>query len=153
MESLAEFFLVDLAYPLSDIETTRLHLDEQFPQTMHIQAIELAEKKKISDQEAVYRINRSSLPQRDYSQLIDAFLTTETRPIERFRKGKRKILDIRPLVLSVREEGEVIEIILLHPHSRAGVGPYEAMEHILGLSSSQARAARVVKIEVLPHQG
>jgi radical SAM-linked protein len=150
MESLAEFFLVDLAHPLADIETTRLHLDGQFPQTIHIQAIELAEKKKISDQEALYRIRRSSLPQRDYSQVIDAFLTAETRPIERVRKGKRKILDIRPLVLSVREEGEVIEITLLHPHGRAGVGPYEAMEHVLGLSGSQARATRVLKTSMRP---
>jgi len=55
-------------------------------------------------------------------------------------------------VLSVAEEEEVIAMTLLHPHGRAGIGPYEAMEHVLGLAPGQARQARVIKTTMSAHR-
>ena len=153
MESLEEYFIMELERPLADIAATREILDGQFPSTMEIVSIVLAAREKPTDLQAVYQVEVASLPPGNHEQALHRFLAARQWPVERLRKGKRKTIDIRPLVLSAVQKDDVIEFVLLHPHGRAGMGPYEVMEQLLALDREQARAARITKIAMRPVPG
>ncbi len=158
MESLVEHFLVDLAQPVADTGAILEALNREFPDTIRVTKVVMAQGKEQSDLQATYRIQLSSLPASEISsgeelrQRIGNFLDCKEYTIERFRKRKRKTLDIRPLVIgiSLNEKDNTMEIDLVHPNGRAGVGPFELLENMLGLTTDQARMLRIIKTDVCP---
>lgn len=154
MESLVEHFLVDLGRPIAEPATVIETLNREFPQTIRVTKIVMASGKQQADQQATYRIRLSSLPGREFltdqqlRQRIQSFLDGKEYIIERFRKRKRKTLDIRPLVTSISLNETAMELVLVHPHGRAGVSPFELLEKMLGLTTDQARMLRIMKIDV-----
>ncbi len=154
MESLVEHFLVDLARPIADTAAIVEVLNREFPKTIRVIEVEMAPGKQQSDLQATYRILRSSLPgseilsDQELRQRVQKFLAGKEFIIERFRKRKRKTLDIRPLVTSVSCHETIIELVLVHPHGRAGVGPFELLQKMLGLTTDQARMLRIMKTDV-----
>ncbi len=148
VESLAEYFDVDLARPLGSTQETLDALNREFPETIRVSKVELVGKGQLVDQVSTYEI---VLPAGDYPDLEDriaAFLAADEYIIERIRKRKRKQLDVRPLVQSVKNEGTRLEIALVQPHSRAGISPLVLLEKVLGLTPDQARIARIKKTAV-----
>ncbi|HHL33842.1 MAG TPA: TIGR03960 family B12-binding radical SAM protein [Desulfobulbaceae bacterium] len=154
MESLVEHFLVDLARPIADTATIVEALNREFPQTIRVSGVEPAPGKQQSDLQATYRILMTSLPgseiisDQDLQQRVQKFLAEKEFIIERFRKRKRKTLDIRPLVTSISLNETAMELVLVHPHGRAGVGPFELLQKMLGLTTDQARMLRIMKTDV-----
>ncbi len=148
VESLAEYFDVDLARPLKDPRQTLEALNREFPQTIRVLHVELIGKIQAVDQQAAYEI---VLPAGDYPDLEDriaAFISAEEYIIERIRKRKLKKLDVRPLVESVKREGDRLEIVLIQRHSQAGISPLLLLEKVFGLTPDQARIARIKKTAV-----
>ncbi len=154
MESLVEHFLVDLARPIADTTAMVEALNREFPRTIRVHRIVPAPNQKQSDLEATYRIERSSFPdssvlsEQELRRRIEKFLAAKECIIERFRKRKRRTLDIRPLVTSISLNKTAIELVLVHPHGRAGVSPFELLEKMLGLTTDQARMLRMMKTDV-----
>jgi len=146
VESLVEFFDVELAVPLRDLETVKERLNAEFPETFRVASLELVGKTQPKDQLVTYLV---TLPDGDWRGLetrITDFMATESFCIERIRKRKRKQLDVRPLVHSVHQEGRQLEIIFVQRHSQAGIGPVLFLEKVFALSPKQAKLARIQKI-------
>ncbi len=156
MESMVEHFQVDFARPIGDPAEVIAALNREFPLTIRVHAVKAVLGKEQADQLATYLVRMSSLPgaeslpAQEFRRRIQLFLDEKEFIIERFRKRKRKTLDIRPLVrkISFNEKNEDIEIVLVHPHGRAGVGPFELCEKVLGLRTNQARMLRIMKTDV-----
>ena len=154
MESLVEKFKVDLALPITDPALTVAALNQEFPETIRVQAITPAKDKEQVDQLATYRIQCFSLPgvdilsRQEIDKRLQQFLAAEEFCIERIRKRKRRTLDIRSLVRSLKLREETLELVLIHPHGRAGTGPFELLENVLKLNKEQARSLRILKTDI-----
>lgn len=147
VESLAEYFDVDLDQPLNNPQITLDALNHEFPETIRVTAIEIVGKGQQIDQEATYLI---ILPSLDtvIQDRIAAFLLAKEHIIERVRKRKRRQLDVRPLVHSIQQEGKHLEITLVQRHGQAGISPIELLEKVFGLTAEQSRIARIKKVAV-----
>jgi len=148
VESLVEHFDVDLAQPVSNLQTTVDALNREFPETIRVTSLELVGKGQQVDQEISYEIELPSGVDSEVSDRIAAFLLAKEFIIERIRKRKRKQLDIRPLVQSLQKKGDQFEIVLIQRHSQAGISPVLLLEKVFGLTTDQARIARIKKIAV-----
>ncbi|MDR3628786.1 MAG: TIGR03960 family B12-binding radical SAM protein [Desulfocapsaceae bacterium] len=146
MESLAEYFVMDLPEPLPDpLQAARL-LDAKLPQGLRILDISLHSGHIPQDTINTYRI---VLP-RDLTaqelQAMEAFRGAGNFPVMRERKGKSKEIDIRPLVPEIATEGA--DTVIIRTISRAGIPGIKvqhAMEHIFGIEEAVVLAARMRK--------
>jgi len=148
VESLVEYFDVDLARPLSNLKAAQEALNGEFPETIRVTGIQLVGKGQQVDQEVTYEIKLPPGVKSRPDDRVAAFLLAEEYIIERIRKRKRKQLDIRPLVQSIRGDGEQFEIVLIQRHSQAGISPVLLLEKVFGLTGEQARIARIKKLAV-----
>ena len=148
VESLVEHFDVELSRPLNTLPETIDLLNKEFPETIRVTSIALIGKGRQADQEVSYHITLPAGVEVDIADKITAFLDAKEYIIERIRKRKRKQLDIRPLVQSLEQQGEQVEVTLVQRHSQAGISPVLLLEKVLGLSTDQARIARVMKTAV-----
>jgi radical SAM-linked protein len=148
VESLVEHFDVELARPLNNLPETIDALNHEFPETIQVTSIELIGKGRQHDLEVSYQITLPTGVDGDIADNIATFLAAEEFIIERIRKRKRKQLDIRPLVQTLEQKGEQLEVTLVQRHSQAGISPVLLLEKVLGLSTDQARIARIIKTVV-----
>ena len=154
MESLAEYFIMDLPAPLPDPGRTALLLDAKLPEGLTIQDIILHSGHIPQDTLNTYRI---VLPERLTEEevgLLEAFRAAEHIPVMRDRKGKRKEIDIRPLIRAIEVEGD--DTVILRIISRAGVPGVkvlEAMQHITGRNEARILAAHMQKTGWSPLAG
>ena len=148
VESLVEYFDVDLARPLNHQQKTVDALNREFPQTIRVSNVELVGKARQVDQQVSYEVVLPAGEYPDLANRIGAFLSAEEYIIERIRKRKRKQLDVRPLVQTVIKEGHTLELVLVQRHSQAGISPLVLLEKVFGLTPDQARVARIKKTAV-----
>jgi radical SAM-linked protein len=149
VESYIEYFDVDLATPIKDLQETAAQMDNSLPAFLAVQEITTIKKKPPKDQIISYQC---MLPDSvDLEQLAvtgQAFLAADEFIIERIRKQKRRELDLRPLVKRLEmdvEQSSMLLLDLLHPHGAAGTSPREILEKVLGLSEEQSQLVRIVK--------
>jgi radical SAM family uncharacterized protein/radical SAM-linked protein len=149
VESHIEYFDIDLAAPIQNLQETATLLNTNLPDFLNVQGIEAIRKKPPVDQIISYQC---TLPESvDVEQLAissQAFLEADAFVIERIRKQKKRELDLRPLIKRLEMDLDNEKLLLLdlfHPHGAAGTSPREILEKVLGLPEEQSQLVRIVK--------
>ena len=89
-----------------------------------------------------YRIRLlDEIDRRDLRRKVEALLSRESIIVDRTRRRKRSVMDIRPLILKLRLDGNDDLIAHLAVGDRGNLRPDQLLEH-LGLSDSHHRAHR-----------
>jgi radical SAM family uncharacterized protein/radical SAM-linked protein len=146
MESLAEYFMMDLPAPLADPAETAIILGAKLPDGLKILNISLHSGRIPQDTVNTYRIVLPRKITEEELELLDLFRKADHFPVMRERKGKSKGVDIRPLIPAIKVETE--DTIILQAVSRAGapgIKVLEAMQHIFGMDETLLLTAHMQK--------
>jgi radical SAM family uncharacterized protein/radical SAM-linked protein len=151
LESMVEFFDVELARPIGNPEKTVINLNCEFPETIRIQDIKPVQKIEPVDIEVSYMANLADgVAMAEIEERRTSFFAEKEWILEKIRKRKPRKLDVRPLVKSVwfGEDGKKMGFILVHRHGQAGISPFEFLEKVLGMSKRQTLLTRIIKVGV-----
>lgn len=145
-ESLAEFFIMDLPQPLINTKQTLDSINKELPEGMTVKTIQLHSGKFPQDVKNSYTI---ILPTRIAAQdlkRIDRFMSKDEVNIERFRKGKAKTINFRPLVekLVALDENK-LELSLINRAGFPSVKVSETIMEILPERQNEAMEIRILK--------
>ncbi len=148
-ESLAEFVLLDLYEPLSDLGAFIPAMNRQLPEGLVVSQAVLAGKEHSGTMVTTYHIRLSRLPAQAE---LDRVMAQETLPVVVMRKGLERQLDLRPLLHSLRltAEGQ-LELSLFSAPGQPGGKPVEVVAKLFGLSEEEIRRARVLKLASSPY--
>jgi len=148
VESLAEFFDMDLAQPLPAREDSVARLNHQLPETLRVVAVHASPRTVHHSSLATYEVRSPACSEAELPARIRAFLDSESFVIDRFRKNRHKDLDLRPLVVRLELEQEVLVMELLSHQGQPGANPREVLEKVLGFSPRESLLARILKTRV-----
>ncbi len=149
LESMVEFFDVELARPITSAGKTIIKLNYEFPETIRIQEIKPVQKFEQADMEVTYMaVLPDGVVMAEIEERLDSFFAEKEWILEKIRKRKLRRLDVRPLVKSVhcRENSGEMEFILVHRHGQAGLTPFDFLEKILGMSKRHTLLTRITKM-------
>ncbi|MDH3329090.1 MAG: TIGR03960 family B12-binding radical SAM protein [Desulfobulbaceae bacterium] len=149
IESEAEYFDIELATAIGDIENTIERLNRELPDGMKVFTLEPSRKTDTDAQLASYSVHLHKPLLRHQQESVSDFLTRQSFVIERIRKNKTRELDIRPLVKDIRAEGNNLAVELISYHGKAGTSPREILQHVVGLADGDALLARIKKTRVV----
>ncbi len=143
---MAEYFVMDLPTPLSDISTAKDNLNKQMPPGLKVLDITL-HKGSIPQQvlNSYELILHPELSRNDIALLAE-FMETDNFIITRTRKRKTKEINIRPFIhsLVIQEDG-TIAMEVISRASVAGVKPIEAIAAILGKEQEVFLSSEILK--------
>ena len=141
-----EFFLVDLINPIVDLAAAGELLDQALPAGLTIKAIRPSTGKTAQNVITSYEIELPFELDQTALERIDQFISSDSFTIERLRKGRRKNLDIRPLVATI-EPGSTtsVRLELISRSGTAGSKPAEVLGAVLELEEDTLLQLRVVK--------
>lgn len=151
LESMVEFFDVDLARPVTSVEKTIINLNREFPETIRVQEIKPVQKFEQGDMEVTYMADfPEGAAMAEIGDQLEIFFAEKEWILERVRKRKLRKLDVRPLVKSAvcLENTRKMEFIIVHRHGQAGFSPFEFLEKVLGMSRRQTLLTRIIKVGV-----
>ncbi len=151
MESLVEYFDMELLRPISLNDSLVECLNRELPPGLQVQSVGFAPKKNAACARASYSVFLGGLLNvhgvAALEAKIDAFLAREHVPVTRLRKNRETSFDMRPLIAAMRLNEEVLELSLIHHQGLPGVNPREVLEKVFGLSQEEALLCRIVKRE------
>lgn len=148
VESLDEFFDMDLARPLPSLEQAAAQLNAQLPAGIRVRSITAHPAKEPRRSLTSYSITPPHSP----ATLVDkiaAFWASSVFVVERFRKNRHQEIDLRTLVETLTVTDNTIELGLVSEQGKPGTNPREILEKVLGFSSHEALQARILKTGVL----
>ncbi len=145
VESLAEYFDMDLARPLEAPAATVDQLNRCLPPSIRVTRIEPAPAGVAQCSLHAYEIRSPALAYPEMPARLAAFLGRTQVIIDRFRKNRHRELDIRPLVGRLELDGERLTMELFAHQGQPGVSPREILEKVLGFSGEEALLAGIVK--------
>ena len=148
MESLAEFFDMDLLQPLKPGQELLDQLNNELPQGMTAYHLERAPKKNAQCAQASYAIYLQKHDEISLRSQAKNFLACAHFPIIRERKAKRTEFDIRPLVAHIQVDDSVLLLELIHHQGKPGINPREILETVFACDKEEALGARIVKTKV-----
>ncbi len=145
-ESLAEYFVMDLKEPLADIAATMDLLNSKLPPGVRIHHIAADPGRVPQDIICTYQLTLAEPMSDQAASQAATFLASPHCLVSRERKGKKKEVDIRPLIASCALTGpQQIALEIVYKSGEPGIKPAEAAIQIVGLSPQQALATKVVK--------
>jgi radical SAM family uncharacterized protein/radical SAM-linked protein len=151
MESLAEYFVMDLPALLADPGWTANLLDAKLPDGLKILGISLHSGRIPHDTVNSYRIRLPEKLSEEHLKLLEVFKNADHFSVRRERKGKSIEIDIRPLILGIDVVSK--DTVILQTVSRAGVPGIkvlEAMQYIFGMDEALLLAAHMQKTSWSP---
>ena len=145
-ESHAEFFIMDLPKPLADPQKILKLLNSKLAPGVTATAIGLHSGAIPQDTLSSYSLIFAKPLAADAPKLIEDFMTSSSSILAKIRKGKKKDVDIRPLIhtcacISERE----LNIEIIYKSGESGVKPTEAAMQILNLAAADAQTIQIVK--------
>jgi len=145
-QSEAEFFIMDLPEPLTDIQAVQSRLNDQLVGGLHVEAITLSDGSVPQQLLTSYRIRLDLALTEEHKDRLRQFLDLDTFSLERTRKGKTKEINIRPLIGKLQVEGnDTIYLEMISKATEAGVKPLEALAAILTIDQKQLLSAVLIK--------
>jgi len=145
-ESLAEFFIMDLPKQLSDTKKTIEKINSKLPQGLKVSGIKKHPGPIAQEMLTSYTLTLNRPLTVEEVVHIETFNKSESFIIERIRKGKRKSLDIHPLVRKITcQQSNSIELETINITSRPTIKPVEALIHIVKLNKDTALQTSIVK--------
>ncbi|MGI6655661.1 MAG: TIGR03960 family B12-binding radical SAM protein [Desulfobulbus sp.] len=149
VESLSEYFDVELARPLPSMEAAMRLFNTHLPPSIRVTAVAVAPKKTAQESITSYRIGKVDCSEVVCKRIHD-FLARDTYVIERYRKKRHTSLDLRPLVVRL-EAGPELMLELKTTQGQPGTNPREILQAVLGLPEEEALRARILKTGVREH--
>ncbi len=147
VESHIEYFDMDLSRPLKRPAGMTAKLNNQFPDTITVNSVEMIRKTAPTTRVISYEFHLpDNVDINGVAEKITQFQAAEQFVVERIRKRKKRQLDLRPLINRIEQDGSILEVELVHPHDAAGTNPREFLEKVLGLSGDQPLLARIIKL-------
>ena len=145
-ESLCEHFLVDVPSPIADYPRAIARLNEALPKGIQVTQIQTHGNRLPQDIISTYEITTPFQLTDQEKKSLAEFVALEQFVVERTRKGKKKQLDIRPLIpaLSVVAENR-ITLEISSKSGAPGIKPTEALRHILHRDEREMLSCRVMK--------
>ncbi len=145
-QSLAEFFAVDLTSPLDDPAESAELLDHALPDGISIKKITPLSGKLVQNMASTYEIELPFSCGAAVTEYIRRFISSDSFSIELVRKGRRKRLDIRPLVTAFETVSEQkLRLTLISRSGAAGCKPSEVLAAVLKLDEATVLKLRVLK--------
>jgi radical SAM family uncharacterized protein/radical SAM-linked protein len=95
---------------------------------------------------ATYRVPLPGNVPADLQSRLDAFLAADSRVVERMKKGRPIVIDLRPWVVALRHDAEALWLTL------HGGSPLPVAAHLLDLPVEEVRALGVCKTAVTLHE-
>ncbi len=141
-----EFFLVDLIDPVADPAVAGELLDRALPAGLNIKEIKPSTGRTAQNMVTTYEIEFPFELDKSALERIEQFIRRASFTIERMRKGKRKNLDIRPLVNGIEPGSQTsVRLELISRSGTAGTKPAEVLGALLDLDEETLLQLRVVK--------
>lgn len=146
LESEAEFFIMDLPEPLTDLQKTLDHLNSCLPPGLFVNDIDLHEGKIPQSIINSYSVQLPrELTDNENSAIAD-YLDTDCFFVSRRRKNEDKDLDIRPLVKEMSlTNGRSLSLRIKAMAGAPGIKVQEALIHILAWPEIDVQATRILK--------
>ena len=145
-ESLAEYFIVDLTAPIGNCEAARERLNHKLVPGLEVTGIELHSGRTPQRLISSYTLTLPRPLTQGDAERIGHFLQRASFPVDKTRKGKSSLIDIRPLIPTMAISGpDSIDLQLLSMSATPGIKPVEALTAILGLSETEAARLRILK--------
>jgi len=145
--SSCEFFSVDLQQPITDLNQTKTLLDAALPDGISITEISPLAGKLAQDMICTYKIELPHDLSEAELEMISGLDSIDSMVVERTRKGRRKSLDIRPLINNIRVTAErTIILELISKSAMPGTKPAEALATLLHLDEETVLKLQIMKI-------
>jgi len=150
-ESYAEFFIIDVHTPLGDLVTVRTKLNESLPPGLEVISVAAHSGKIPQKFKTSYVLTLPAPLSAKQKNRIDNFQDADEYLVEKTRKGKTRLIDIKPLLSHVVIKGSaLLEIELITEAAVPGIKPIEAIADILDLDESAQTAVQITKTASLP---
>jgi radical SAM family uncharacterized protein/radical SAM-linked protein len=147
VESYVEYFDMDLGKPLSRPEKAIDELNCQLPDFIKVTGVAPLVKKAPVTVKVHYKmLLPKSVDLAAVAEQRVCFKNNPTCIVERIRKRKKRQLDLKPLIQRIDQDGSTLLVDLIHPHDAAGTNPREVLEHVAGITPSEALLTRIVKV-------
>ena len=155
-ESLAEYLDIDLIEVITDVDEFLHRINAQLPEGITLQSVgDVSDKKGGSTGKifTCYQVSFDEDLSGEDKQKLDSFMNSESFSIEKFRKGKKHIIDIRKQVESlVESEKNTLEMILFSEEGKASSKPVEILKAVLDLTQEQSLDLAIIKVWNKPVQ-
>ncbi|NTV13822.1 MAG: TIGR03960 family B12-binding radical SAM protein [Desulfobulbaceae bacterium] len=143
-ESLAEYLIVEVTEPLTDLEGIRAEFNRQLPAGFVVQGIALDNGRVEMRVLSCYLVE---VPVPVVPEALAAFLAAASCEVKVLRKGRERVVAARELVRELRLDASgKLELQLLSAPSQAVLKPAELVRAVLGLSEAQSVGLRITKI-------
>ncbi len=145
-QSQAEFFIMDLPSPLTNIESCKTRLNDQLVPGLCVQEITASNGSIAQRLITSYTICLDKPLTAEETDRIEHFMAAETFTIQRTRKGRAKEINIRPLVATLQvTEKNTLTLKLISRATEAGIKPLEALAAILHKEQKELLNAELIK--------
>jgi radical SAM family uncharacterized protein/radical SAM-linked protein len=149
-ESLAEYLDVDLSEAVTDESEFLFRLNKQLPSGITVLAVAGVPDKKTDTavkNRTCYSISFAHDLSAEDQDGIKNFIKSESFTINKSRKGKKRLLDIRRLVESLVATGaRSLDLILLSQEGVAAAKPAEILKAVLNLHEEQCLDMSILKV-------
>ena len=149
-ESLAEYLDIDLIEIITD-DTEFVHsINIQLPAGISLLSIADVPDKKVDaagKNLIIYQISFDQDISGEDEEQITSFMQGESFTIAKFRKGRKRIIDIRKQVESLVKSGDnSLEMVLLTEEGKAASKPVEILKAVLELTQEQSLDMAILKV-------
>ncbi len=145
-ESLAEFFIMDIPEPLKNCAATAAKLNEKLVPGLTVTKIEPHSGKVPQSLLTSYTLTLARAVTEQEKERAKHFLSSQSYPVAKIRKGKTSAIDIRPLItiLSISDLATV-QLEMVGVSAQPGIKPIEGLAQIFGLTKEESLATRILK--------
>jgi radical SAM family uncharacterized protein/radical SAM-linked protein len=149
-ESLAEYLDIDLIEAIQD-EAEFLHdINTQLPAGITIQSVADVPDKKAGvggKKLTCYQISFDRDLSGEDREKLESFMSSESFTITKFRKGKKRVIDVRKQVESLAVSGNNnLEMVLFSEEGIAASKPVEILKAVFDLSQEQSLDMAILKV-------
>lgn len=144
--STSEFFLMDLPELLGNPQTAAALLSSKLPPGLQVNSIELHSGKLPQVIESTYTLQLQRDIRDEEVVLAREFMAGDELVIERVRKGKKRQINIRPLISAFAPlSHDTLSMKVISKSGAPGIKPSDALQYILGMDEASALAATITK--------
>ena len=149
-ESLAEYLDIDLIEVIMD-DSEFLHtINMQLPAGIRVQSVAAVPDKKNNSSGknlTCYQISFTRELSDKEKNALERFMKKESFTITKFRKGKKRLIDIRKQVQNMVQKGKSgINLVLFSEEGKAAGKPAEILKSILDLTDEESLDMSVLKV-------
>ncbi len=149
-ESLAEYLDIDLIEAITDENEFMHTINAQLPEGIAVKTVaDVPDKKGTAAVKNLtcYHINFDSDLSGEDREKLGSFMKCESFTINKFRKGKKRVIDVREQVESLVVSGNnSLEMVLLSEEGKAASKPVTILKAVLDLTQEQGLDIDILKV-------